>query len=187
MNTHLQPPSAIAALSPFIGRRLHGCWRSSDKKSGVTHLWLDFCDRSNVPGFVHLSATPVKVLHGYVSGGGPTTPSLRIEVADSLAPNAGESWYPFATDCDGAQASFQKWALTEFWLGAVACNVDAPGVYCLQDVCGGMALHFSNTHGQDSYGNLLGMVYEHHSMDAPHKEFCDPALPPLIGSGAWHR
>lgn len=187
MNTHLQPPMAIAALTPFVGRRLHGCWRSVAPKTAVTDLWLSFCDRPGVPGFVHLSALPVQVLPGYVSGGGPTTPSLCIEVADALAHDAGESWYPFAVAADGEQAPFQEWALTEVWLSAVASNVDAPGGYCLQDVCGGLALHFSNTRGPDSYGNLLGMVYEHHDMDAPHEVFCDPALPPLIGSGAWRR
>lgn len=158
-----------------------------DKKTGVTSIWMAFCDRAGVPGFVHLSALPVQVLPGCVSGGGPTTPSLRVEVADALAPDAGESWYPFAADWDGAHSSFQEWALTEVWLSSIACNVEAPGAYRLQDVCGGLALHFSNTRGLQSCGYLLGMVYEHHGVDAPHEVFCDVVLPPLIGSGPWRR
>jgi hypothetical protein len=57
----------------------------------------------------------------------------------------------------------------------------------VQDVCGGIALHFSNSKGPNYYGGLLGTRYEHHDMDAPHAYFCAQTLPPLTGSGTWQQ
>jgi hypothetical protein len=78
------PAGVSACLTPFLGRRLRGVWRSLDAKAGVTDLWLAFSERADAPDAVRLTATPVIVLPGWVDGGGPTTPTLRVEVSDSL-------------------------------------------------------------------------------------------------------
>lgn len=186
-NAYPTPDEFASALAPFLGRRLRGIWRLHDAKAGVTDLWLAFNERSEAPDVVRLTATPVTVLPGWIGGGGPTTPTLRIEVSDSLPTQVGESWYPFSEPTSDDGHAFPDWALTEIWLSQVSGNIAAPGGYRIEDVCGGLALHFSNTRGPNFYGRLLGMTYEHHDMDAPHAVFCDETLQPLIGSGPWRR
>lgn len=185
--TRPTPAEISSALAPFLGRRLQKLRRLHDKNTGIIDLWLAFRERTDAPGFLHITATPIQILPGFVSGGGPTTPALRVEVADSLPENPGEFWYPFSPPSANIEATLHDWALTEVWISAVICNADAPGGYRLQDVCGGLALHFSNTSGPNFYGSLLGMTYEHHDLDAPHTVFCDESLPPLVGSCPWRR
>ena len=178
---------ASATLAPFLGRRLKGLWRTDDRKAGVTHLWLAFGERPGAPGYVHLSATPVQILPGFISGGGPTTPALRVDVADSPPEVPGEPWHPLSVAYPENEAAFEDWVLTEIWLSHVVGNIASPGGYCIHEVGAGIALHFSNTRGPNFHGRLLGMSYEHHDLDAPHTIFCDETLPPLIGSGPWRR
>ncbi len=176
-----------SALAPFLGRRLRGIWRLHDAQAGVSDLWLAFNERPEAPDVVRLTATPVVVLPGWIGGGGPTTPTLRVEVCDSLPTQVGENWYPFSEPPSGDVHAFPDWALTEIWLSQVADNIAALGGYRIEDVCGGLALHFSNTRGPNFQARLLGMTYEHHDMDAPQVVFCEETLPPLIGSGPWRR
>lgn len=176
-----------SGLAVFLGRRLRGIWRSHDARIGVTDIWLAFCERPGAPDAVRLTATSITILPGWIEGGGPTTPDIHIEIADALASIAGDRWYPFPGGEIGDETAFREWALTEVWLSRVAANIAAPGGYRIADVCGGLALHFSNPHGTNLQGCLLGMHYEHHDMNAPHGVFCDEALPPLIGSGPWQR
>lgn len=181
------PAEITSGLTPFLGRRLRGIWRSHDAKAGVTDLWLAFVERPDAPEALRLTAIPVTILPSWIEGGGPTTPTLRIEVSNSLPTLVGESWNPFAELATSNTPTFPDWALTEIWLSQVADNIAAPGGYRIADVCGGLALHFSNTRGPNYYGLLLGRIYEHHDMDAPHAVFCEENLPPLIGSGPWRR
>lgn len=181
------PADIAAVLSPFLGRRLQGIRRAHDARTGVTDLYLVFCERPAAPAVVLLTVNPVIVFPGWVEGGGPTTPALRVALVDALPKLPGESWHPFpGMDADGPRP-FQDWALTEIWLSPIVANIAAPGGYRLQDVCGGLALHFSNTRGPGFHGRLLGMIQEHHDVDALPSVFCDEALPPLIGSGPWRR
>jgi hypothetical protein len=123
------------------------------------------------------------VLQGWIEGGGPTSPCLRLESVQRLPESPGEPWHPFSHFI----VDLQAWAFTELWISTVATNILAPGAYRLQEVCGGMALHFSNTAGANSYGQLLGLIQEHHDLDAPPAVFCSEMLPPLAGSGPWRR
>lgn len=182
-----EPANIASGLTPFLGRRLQGIWRSHDARAGITDVWLAFVERLDAPNALRLTATPVTVVPGWVEGGGPTTPQLHIDVCDTLPVPTGESWMPFADIAADGQPAFQDWALTEIWHSQVVDNIAAPGGYRIEDVCCGLALHFSNTRGPTFQARLLGMFYEHHDMDAPHTVFCDEALPPLIGSGAWRR
>lgn len=186
-NAYPTPDEFASALAPFLGRRLRGIWRLHDAQAGVIDLWLAFNERPEAPDVVRLTATPVVVLPGWIGGGGPTTPTLRIEVSNSLPTQVGENWYPFSEPPSGDVHAFSDWTLTEIWLSQVADNIDAPGGYRIEDVCGGLALHFSNTRGPNFQARLLGMTYEHHDMDAPQVVFCEETLPPLIGSGPWRR
>lgn len=181
------PSELASSLAPFLGRRLRGIWRLHDPKADITDLWLAFVERPELPDVVRLTATPVTVLPGWVEGGGPTTPTLRVEVSDSLPMHIGEIWAPFPEPTSGNGPVFPDWALTEIWLSEVVDNIAAPGSFRIADVCAGLALHFSNTCGPSFYGRLLGMTYEHHDMNAPHAVFCDESLPPLTGSGPWRR
>lgn len=181
------PAEITSCLSRFLGRRLQGVWRTHDARTGVTELCLAFGERPGAPAAVLLTATPTIIFPGWIEGGGPTTPALRVELFDALPLHPGESWYPFPEPLADSAPHFQDWALTEIWLSPIVANIAAPGGYRVQEVCGGLALHFSNTRGQNFFGRLLGMIQEHHDEDALPSVFCDEALPALIGSGLWQR
>lgn len=177
------PTSTRLHLAPFLGRRLAGAWRSTDPETGGCDLWLAFARRPGAPDGLHLAATPAHVLPGWIEGGGPTSPCLRADSVQCLPESPGEPWHPFSTPI----VDFQAWALTELWISTVSTNILTPGAYQLLDVCGGVALHFSNTSDTNSYGQLLGLIQEHHDLDASSEMFCSEMLPPLAGSGPWRR
>lgn len=188
-------PKNLQWLSPFLGRRLLEIQRKEDGKTGTQVLWLVFAHRDDAPGVLSLSANPVCVLPGWIDSGGPTTPTLVAATMDVLPADEppkntahdSEPWYPFSVGQTNDATHCADWALTEIWLSQVAENIAAPGGYRIADVCGGLALHFSNTRGPNCYGRLLGVTYEHHDIDAPHTVFCTETLPPLTGSGPWRR
>ena len=177
------PTSTRGLLAPFLGRRLAGAWCSADQETGCCDVWLAFARRPGAPDCLHLAAAPAQVLPGWIEGGGPTSPCLHLESVQRLPESPGEPWHPFSHSI----VDLQAWAFTELWISTVATNILAPGAYRLQEVCGGMALHFSNTAGANSYGQLLGLIQEHHDLDAPPAMFCSEMLPPLAGSGPWRR
>lgn len=173
-------------IGPFVGRRLDAVWRGAGVEPGTEEVWLRFGPREgDEPALLLLTAHGGRVLPGFVEGGGPTARALRVELAGAL-PSAGiERWNPFQPQAPADGDALRHWALTALWASPVACNVLSPGGYWLQEVCGGLALHFSNTAGPDFHGRLLGTVCEQHDPDAPHACFCEEYLAPLVGSGVW--
>ena len=181
----MSPADITRAVTPFIGRRLHAVWRSPDTAFDTGDVWLAFSPRGDEASLLRLTANRCRVLPSYVSGGGPTAWALRVEVGTSLPAEGLQVWNPFRPHEPTNDEPLDEWALTELWVSPVACNVEAPGGYWLQDVCCGLALHFSNTAAD--YSRLLGTHYEQHDMDAVHTYFVGDTLPPLIGSGLWQR
>lgn len=182
---YMSPTEITRAVTPFIGRRLHAAWRAPDTTFDTGDVWLEFCLRGDEARLLRLTADRCRVLPGYVSGGGPTAWALRVDVETSLPAEGLQVWNPFRPHEPANDEPLHNWALTELWVSPVACNVQAPGGYWLQDVCGGLALHFSNSAAD--YGRMLGTRYEHHDMDAPHEYFVGDDLPPLVGAGLWRR
>lgn len=180
-----QSPADMAhILGAFIGRRLHAVWRAEDTESKTGDVWLQFCFRGDEPTLLRLTAN-----RGYVTSWfGPSSWSLRVEVEKALPEEQLAHWNPFHPHTPSTEGSLRDWALTELWASPVSCNIMAPQGYWLQDVCGGLALLFSNTANHPySYHCLLGAIYQHHNEDAPHEYFYAEILPPLVGSGLWQR
>ncbi len=181
------PAAKAHVLQPFLGRRLQAAWQQTDEANGAVSLWLAFGEQAGAADFVRLSATPARILPGCVEGGGPTAPTLTMSLADALPADPGSAWQPFASALPDSAGPLADWALTEVWQSEVVCNVAAPGGDCLRDVCAGLGLHFSHTRGVNAYGCLLGVINEHHDLDALPRLFCDEGLPPLLGGGPWVR
>lgn len=180
-----QSPADMARiLGSFIGRRLHAAWRAADTESKTGDVWLQFCSRGEEPALLRLTAN-----RGYVSSWyGPSSWSLRVEVEKGLLAEELTHWNPFHPHTPSTEGSLRDWALTELWASPVSCNIRPPQGYWLQNVCGGLALLFSNTANHPyAYHRLLGALYQHHNEDAPHEYFCAEILPPLVGSGLWQR
>jgi len=180
------PADLTRVVMPFIGRRLREVWRMPDSDSQTGDVWLEFVPRAGMPHLLRMSAKRCLILPGYVSGGGPTAWALQIHTETGAAPQGLVPW-PILTEQLAQGNAGCVWALTGFWASAVPDNVAGPGACWVQEVCGGIALHFSNSKGPNYYGGLLGARYEHHDMDAPHEYFCAETLPPLTGSGAWQQ
>ncbi len=180
------PTDLTRVVMPFIGRRLRAVWRMPDTDGQIGDVWLEFHPRSGAPHLLRLSAKHCLVLPAYVSGGGPTAWTLQIHAETGPAPQGLVPW-PILTEQLAHGHAGCDWALTGFWASAVPDNVLCPGACWVQEVCGGIALHFSNSKSPNYYGGLLGAHYEHHDMDAPHAYFCAETLPPLAGSGAWQQ
>ena len=178
---HPSPDDLTRVITPFLGRRLHAIWRSPGKGHDAGDVWLEFCPRDDAPSLLRLTANIAFV----TSWHGPSPWSLSA-APEAALPGPLEAWQPLPPGSP-AGSSLRDWSLTELWLSPVACDVMAPAATWLQDVCGGVALHFSNTTGPNCHGRLLGTIYEHHDLDTPHTCFCSETLPPLVGSGLWRR